>query len=219
MTAFSDLVDELGSEVILVAISKTKSPEKIMEVYDQGHRDFGENKVQELEWKEKELPKDIKWHYVGHLQRNKVKYLAPFVHLIHSVDSLRLAREIDKQGAKNNRIISVLIQAHIADEESKFGIPLNDMVDFVKSLDEEGLSNICIRGLMGMATNSPDQEKIQQEFESLNQVFLDLGKRDWNSDFQFEILSMGMSGDYDLALKSGSNMVRIGTRVFGPRGI
>ncbi len=217
MKAYQDLLSELGNEITLVAISKTKPTEKIIEVYEQGHKDFGENKVQELSWKSEKLPTDIRWHFVGHLQRNKVKYLASFVHLIHSVDSIRLAREIDKQAEKNNRKIGILIQAHIADEESKFGVPLSKLADFFQELDNQGFRNIEVQGLMGMATNTKDAEKVREEFLALKKEFVKLSRIDFESSIHMKTLSMGMSGDYKIAIEAGSNMIRIGTMVFGPR--
>ncbi len=219
MSILEEIKKQVGENVAVVAISKTKPPERILEVYKEGHHAFGENKVQELTEKYELLPKDIQWHFVGHLQRNKVKYLAPFVHLIHGVDSLRLAREINKQAERAGRKISVLIQAHIAKEESKFGVPVQELEAFMKEMDQEGLECIKVRGLMGMATNTSEQQQVQKEFMELRSVFDKLGSMNWNSDIRMQILSMGMTGDYEIAVNCGSNMVRIGTKIFGAREI
>ncbi len=219
MSVLEEIKKQVGENVDVVAISKTKSPERILEVYNEGHRAFGENKVQELAEKYEQLPKDIQWHFVGHLQRNKVKYLAPFVHLIHGVDSLRLAREINKQAEKAGRRISVLIQAHIAKEESKFGVPSQDLERFMKEIDLERFEFIEVRGLMGMATNTLEQQQVQREFKELRSVFDKLRDMNWNSDIRMQILSMGMTGDYEIAVNCRSNMVRIGTKIFGAREI
>ena len=221
MTKYQEFLKELelksGADINLVAVSKTKPLNKIMEVYEQGQRDFGENKVQEITWKSEELPKDIKWHFVGHLQRNKVKYLAPFVYLIHGVDSIRLAREIDKQAQKFERKVLILIQVHIAKEEAKFGVLPEELESFITELDNAELKNLQIAGLMGMATNTENQEIIKTEFGLLNQKFRSLKQQEWKSGIKMEILSMGMTNDYNLAIDSGSNMIRIGTKIFGAR--
>ncbi len=217
-----DHLDVIKSEIgsaDLVAISKTQPNEVIMEFYDAGLREFGENKVQDLREKEESLPKDIKWHFVGHLQSNKVKYLAPFVHLVHSLDSMKLAQEIQKQGARFERTISCLVQVHIAEEESKFGVPLESLDRFLSDIDEMGFQNLEVSGLMGMATLTSDQDKNRKEFESLHQAFLVQKKKKFKGKINMNHLSMGMSGDYKLALECGSNMVRIGTGIFGPRRI
>jgi len=202
-------------DVQLIAVSKVHPVEKIQEFYDYGHRDFGENKVQELDAKHNELPEDIRWHLIGHLQRNKVKVIAPYISLIHSVDSLRLAREIDKRAAANERIIEILLQVHIADEEQKFGIMPDEVESLVQSKEFKELNNIRLRGLMGMATNTDNLEQIKSEFEGLKGIFDDL-QVSISSD-EFNVLSMGMSQDFELAIEAGANMIRVGSTVFGPR--
>lgn len=206
------LKNELPENVSLVAVTKTKPIEDIMEAYNAGHRVFGENKVQEMESKWQELPKDIEWHMIGHLQRNKVKYMAPFVSLIHAVDSLRLLQEINKEAQKNERVINCLLQIKIAEEDSKFGMDKNDAIQLLESDDFKKFENIKIIGLMGMATFTEDEKQVSDEFESLKTLF-DSVKEKYN----MSVLSMGMSGDYKLAIKNGSNMVRIGSAVFGER--
>ena len=212
---YLDIRKELESRgVILVAVSKTKPAEDIKALYDLGHRDFGENYVQELEEKEKILPKDIRWHFIGHLQSNKVKYIAPFVHLIHGVDSLKLLKEISRQGEKNSRVIDILLQVHIAQEESKFGLDEKELEEILHTEEFGQLKGIRIRGLMGMATFTDDKQKIRTEFNILKTLFERFAKELRG----FDILSMGMSSDYPLALEEGSTMVRIGSLVFGERG-
>lgn len=204
--------DLSGEKVTLVAVSKTKPVEDIKELYAAGQRDFGENYVQELLDKEAKLPKDIHWHFIGHLQSNKVKYIAPFVYLIHGVDSYKLLVEINKQAAKNNRIIPCLLQVHIAREETKFGFDETELEEALEHLEHEPLKNIQIKGLMGMASFTDDKETVRKEFGYLHSIFTKhAAKR------SFEILSMGMSGDYDIAVAEGSNMVRIGSLLFGTR--
>ena len=203
----------------LVAVSKTKSIEAIRELYDLGQRDFGENYVQELVDKHARLPADIRWHFIGHLQTNKVKYIASFVHLIHGIDSLKLLKEVNRQAAKNGRVIEVLLQMHIAKEETKFGLDENELeelinTDFGHELHE--LKNIRIAGLMGMASFSNDEKVVRNEFKNLKKSF-DKHAQLETPNFKFQILSMGMSGDYKTALQEGSNMVRIGSLLFGSR--
>ena len=204
---------KISSEVCLVAVSKTKPISDILEVYDCGQRVFGENKIQELVEKHKKLPKDIEWHMIGHIQRNKVKYMAPFISLIHSADSYRLIKEINKQGKINNRVINCLLQIKIASEESKFGFTETEATDFLNSDEYVSFKNIKIVGLMGMATFTEDQKQIDQEFNKLK-IFYEKVKR---SDSQINILSMGMSDDYPIAIRNGSTMVRIGSSIFGKR--
>lgn len=204
---------QLPQDVCLVAVSKTKPKAMIQELWDAGQLDFGENKVQELVEKHEALPKGIRWHMIGHLQRNKVKYIASFVHLIHGVDSERLLKEIDKRAAQNNRVIDVLLQAHIAQESSKFGFDLEDLEAKLIREFYEQYSNVRIKGLMGMASLTEDEGQIKREFSSLNERFLSLKKEFPDMD----ILSMGMSGDYPLAIDCGSNMVRVGSKIFGSR--
>lgn len=203
------LLKTIPTSVKLIAVSKTKPIERIQEAYETGHLDFGENKVQEMSEKATRLPKDIQWHMIGHLQRNKVKYIAPFVSLIHSVDSVRLVREIDKQAQKNDRIIDCLLQMRIAREETKFGLTFNACDELLQNMQ---CSHVRIRGLMGMATFSDDQSQLKEEFGSLKNYF-DKHK----NEFQWDTLSMGMSGDYELAIACGSNMIRVGSRIFGSR--
>ena len=203
----------LPKNITLVAVSKTKPVELLNEAYDQGQRIFGENKVQEMVDKFEKMPKDIKWHMIGHLQTNKVKYIASFVSLIHGVDSLKLLREINKQATKHNRVIDCLIQIKIATEDTKFGMSLNDLQLLLKSDEFKTLDNIRIKGLMGMASFTTDNLQIESEFKYLKSIFDQIKKK--YSDI--EILSMGMSNDYKLAIKNGSNMVRIGSHIFGSR--
>lgn len=207
-----ELKNELPEGVSLIAVTKTKPIEDIMEAYNAGHSVFGENKVQEMESKWQEMPKDIEWHMIGHVQRNKVKYMAPFVSLIHAVDSLRLLREINKEARKNERVINCLLQIKIAEEDSKFGLDKNDALQLLESDDYKKFENIKIIGLMGMATFTDDEKQVSDEFESLKTLF-DSVKEKHN----MTVLSMGMSGDYKLAIKNGSNMVRIGSAIFGER--
>lgn len=211
------LQDELSEKVTLVAVSKTHSNETILEAYNSGHRTFGENKVQELLPKYEALPKDIEWHLIGHLQSNKVKFIAPFVSLIHSVDSFRLLREIDKQGERNGRVIHCLLQVHIADEESKFGLSVEELHEILKSPDLANLSNVSIDGLMGMATFTEDMDQVRKEFKGLATIYKDVKATYFANNPQFHILSMGMSGDYRVAVEEGSNLVRIGSLIFGER--
>jgi hypothetical protein len=201
----------IPESVELVAVSKTKSNEEIMQAYDVGQRVFGENKVQDMTAKNESLPKDIRWHMIGHVQTNKVKYMASYVDLIHGVDSFKLLKEVNKQAAKNERIISCLLQIHIAEEATKFGLSPEECKEVV--IQAEALENITIKGLMGMATFTDNVTQIEREFKTLKELYQDL-KSD-NKDF--DILSMGMSGDYEIAIKEGSNMIRVGSKIFGER--
>lgn len=214
---FHKIKTSLPPAVTLVVISKTHPPELIMEVYNCGQRIFGENKVQEMLDKYEQLPKDIEWHLVGHLQTNKVKYIAPFVSLIHSVDSLKLLQEIDKQAKKNNRVIHCLLQVYIANEETKFGMDFNEIEHLLQSGEFKQLQNIRITGLMGMATNTDNKEQIAQEFKSLKDFFDRLNQLPNLPTFQPSNLSMGMSSDYPFAIEEGSTMIRVGSSVFGHR--
>ena len=208
---YTELVNELSSQgVTLVAVSKIKSKEDILSLYNLGQRDFGENYVQELVDKQAALPKDIRWHFIGHLQSNKVKYIAPFVHLIQGVDSFKLLKEINKQAAKCNRIIDCLLQVHIAQEETKFGMNEAELEEVHSTIAE--FSCVKIRGLMGMASFSDDEEKIKNELGYLKKLF----DRPWSGEWS--VLSMGMSGDYQMAIQEGSTMVRVGSLLFGARG-
>ncbi|MHA4807613.1 YggS family pyridoxal phosphate-dependent enzyme [Flavitalea flava] len=221
---YREIREELGISVQLVAVSKTKPVEDIVALYDQGQRDFGENYVQELVDKQSQLPMDIRWHFIGHLQSNKVKYIAPFVYLIHGVDSLKLLREIDKQGGRNSRVINCLLQVHIAREDTKFGFDAKELDDLMMEgiwsgsvgMEAGGkagnsLKNVKILGLMGMASFTDDPAKVREELKGLKTLF----------DKYFQpsaILSMGMSGDYKIAIEEGSSLVRIGSLLFGGRG-
>jgi pyridoxal phosphate enzyme (YggS family) len=207
------LKGELPKDVTLVAISKTKPNEDLLEAYDCGQREFGENKIQEMTEKWEKLPKDINWHMVGHVQRNKVKYMAPYVSLIHAVDSLKLLKEIHKEADKNNRSINCLLQIKIAEEDSKFGISAEKAKEILDSQEFKKLDHIKVKGLMGMATFTNDQAQVRKEFQHLKSVFDDFKEK----YLDFEILSMGMSGDYKTAIDCGSNMVRIGSDIFGSR--
>ncbi len=207
---------KLPEGVALVAVSKTKPISDLLEAYNVGQRIFGENKIQEMVSKYNEMPKDIAWHMIGHIQRNKVKYMAPFVNLIHGVDSLRLLTEINKQALKNNRIIDCLLQVKIATEENKFGLLENEVLNFIASEEIKKFKNIKIVGLMGMATFTDNQEQLQKEFEILKCVFDNLTHRK-SSNFNLKILSMGMSDDYPIAIKNGSTMIRVGSLIFGKR--
>ena len=205
------LLDQLPKEVKLVAVSKTKPNEAIFEAYEAGHRIFGENKVQEMISKYEVLPKDIQWHMIGHVQSNKVKYMAPFVTLIHGVDSLKLLKEINKQALKNNRVIDCLLQLNIASESTKFGLSKIECIEAL--IAAESLENVIIKGLMGMATFTNDNCQIEQEFNGLKELYDQLAKQYG----EFEVLSMGMSGDYEIAIAKGSNMIRVGSKIFGER--
>ena len=210
------LKNKLTAEAVeLIAVSKTKPNEAILALYDLGQRAFGENYVQELVDKQATLPNDIQWHFIGHLQSNKVKYIAPFVHLIHGVDSEKLLQEINKQAVKNNRIINCLLQVHIATEETKFGFDGPALHDFFKMANHLNYSNVCIRGLMGMASFSDDQALLSKEFSLLKSYF-ELAQKGFPNG-QFDTLSMGMSADFNLAIQKGSTMVRIGSLLFGAR--
>ncbi|MGM0666151.1 MAG: YggS family pyridoxal phosphate-dependent enzyme [Bacteroidota bacterium] len=208
---------ELPEKVKLVAVSKTKPVEDIMEAYNAGHRAFGENRVQELLGKYEHLPSDVQWHMIGHLQRNKVKYIAGFIHLIESVDSEKLLRAINKEALKAGRVIDCLLQFHIAREETKFGFSSEEAVEMIESGLTDELKNVNIRGVMGMATFTDDMERVRSEFIFLRSVYEDLKKRFFSRDNNFCEISMGMSGDYKVALEEGSTMIRIGTLVFGAR--
>lgn len=205
------LLREIPRHVRLVAVSKTKSNEEIMQAYKAGQRVFGENKIQDMTRKYEELPKDIQWHMIGHVQTNKVKYMAPYVSLIHGVDSLKLLKEINKQAQKNDRVIACLLQVHIAREESKFGLSAQACQQTIEMSEE--LRHVQIKGLMGMATFTEDQSQIAKEFAGLKSLYDQLRQQ----NLPLEILSMGMSGDYTLAIQEGSNMIRVGSKIFGAR--
>ena len=211
------LRSEIPQHVTLVAISKTHPPTAILEAYNAGQRIFGENKVQELTSKYNVLPKDIQWHLVGHLQTNKVKYITPFVSLIHSVDSLKLLVEINKSAAKHNRVIGCLFQMHIAEEETKFGLTQNELEDILNSDELKTLNNVTIDGLMGMATFTENMEQVRKEFRNLKSTFTQIKEKYFCSKPQFNTLSMGMSSDYGIAVGEGSTMIRVGSSIFGER--
>lgn len=206
------LKNELPEHISLVAVSKTKSVEDILEAYNAGQRIFGENKIQEMVSKWQKMPTDIEWHMIGHVQRNKVKFMAPFVKLIHAVDSLKLLREIDKEAKKNERTINCLLQIKIAQEESKYGMDGNDAIELLDSEAFKNLKNIKIVGLMGMATFTENKKQISEEFANLKRIFDSIKEK-----HDLSVLSMGMSGDYNLAIENGSNMLRIGSAIFGDR--
>ena len=207
-----EIKDTLPENVHLVAVSKTKPISNLQEAYDGGQRIFGENKIQELVSKENDLPKDIKWHMIGHLQRNKVKYIASFIHLIHSVDSLKLLKEIDKQGDKINRNINILIQIDISNDETKFGFSFIEINRILISGELNKYKNITIKGFMGMASFTDDKSIIKEQFSSLNQLY-----EKFKTTYSFDYLSMGMSGDYKLAIQCNSNIIRLGSNIFGKR--
>ncbi len=220
--AFNSIREELSNKKVrLVAVSKTKSAEEILQLYELGQRDFGENYVQELTEKYEQLPKDIQWHFIGHLQTNKVKYIAPFVFLIQSVDSLKLLKEINKEGRKNDRAIDCLLQVHIAKEETKFGLNEEELheltgTNYTNYTNLPNYRNVRICGLMGMASFTDDMKKVREEFKFLKSLFDKYSKLS-NKNFDFSILSMGMSADYAVAIEEGSSLVRIGSLLFGER--
>jgi hypothetical protein len=212
--SYQSLMSELSEKkVVLVAVSKTKPVADILELYNLGHRDFGENYVQELAEKYEQLPKDIRWHFIGHLQTNKVKQVAPFVHLVHGVDSLKLLNEINKQAEKNKRVINCLLQVYIAQEETKFGLNEEELKELINQLTNKPIDHARVCGLMGMASFTDDMNKVRSEFHYLKEIFNKLTTH----DSQLTTLSMGMSFDYKIAIEEGSNMVRIGSLIFGDR--
>jgi hypothetical protein len=213
--AYKSIIAELGDKVTLVAVSKTKPAEDILALYDLGQKDFGENYVQELVSKAEQLPNDIRWHFIGHLQSNKVKLIASFVHLIHGIDSIKLLKEVNKQGEKTNRVINCLAQVHIAEEETKFGLNEKELNKMLGNLNNQPLTHVNLLGLMGMASFTDDMKKVRAEFKKLNRLYDDLQI----SNLKLQILSMGMSGDYKIAIEEGSNMVRIGSLIFGEREV
>jgi pyridoxal phosphate enzyme (YggS family) len=213
---YKELIQQLGS-TRLVAVSKTQPTEAILNLYDQGQRIFGENKVQEMVSKHEALPKDIEWHLIGHLQSNKVKYMASFVAMIHSVDSLKLLEEINRQAERNHRVINCLLQFKINDEETKFGLDQKEAFALLESASYPTLQNIRLCGVMGMASFVEDEAQIRQEFKALHQIFDALKARYFPNDDNFKEISMGMSDDYPIAVAEGSTLVRIGTLLFGAR--
>lgn len=212
-----NIKSEITNEVTLVAVSKKKSNDVIIEAYEAGQRIFGENRVQELTDKYEALPKDIEWHMIGHLQTNKVKYIVPFVALIHGVHKFKLLKEINKQAKKVDRIIDVLIQFHIAQEDSKFGFDFDEAKEMLESDQIHTLENINFRGVMGMATFTDNEEQVRDEFRTLNNYFQVFKSNFFKFNEDFNIISMGMSGDYKIAIEEGSNMVRVGSAIFGER--
>lgn len=206
-----------ASNCQLIAVSKTKPIELIQEAYDAGQLDFGENKVQELREKPNQLPSDIRWHMIGHLQTNKVKYIAPFIYLIHAVDSLKLLKEINKQAVKNDRIINCLLQVHIAQETHKFGFDEAELIEMLSSEELKSLKSITIIGLMGMATYTDNQDQIREEFKSLKNTFDTIKSKFALPNVEMKELSMGMSDDYSIAVEEGSTMIRVGSKIFGAR--
>lgn len=211
------IISTIPSNVKLIAVSKTKPKEDILEAYQCQQKIFGENKAQELAAKQKELPHDIEWHMIGHMQSNKVKYIAPFVALIHSVDSISLLQEINKQALKNNRTIKVLLQFHIAEEETKFGFAEIEALALLDSSEFKALKNVEVCGVMGMATFTENIEQIRKEFKHLKRIFDNIKKSHFSTNENFKEISMGMSGDYLLAIEEGSTMVRVGSSIFGGR--
>jgi pyridoxal phosphate enzyme (YggS family) len=212
-----EIRSSLPATTVLIAVSKTHPIERIMEAYEAGQRDFGENKVQELGEKYEALPKDIRWHMIGHLQSNKVKYIAPFVHLIHGVDSFNLLKEINKQGQKNGRQISCLLQFHIAQEDTKFGLSLEESEAFLAGPEFSLLDHVRICGVMGMATFTENTTQIRQEFQSLHAIYQQLKSNYFSSNAEFKEISMGMSDDYPIAIEEGSTLIRVGSKIFGAR--
>lgn len=213
---YQELINELKDKATLVAVSKTKPVEDIKALYELGQRDFGENYVQELTDKQPQLPNDIRWHFIGHLQSNKVKYIAPFVYLIHGVDSLKLLQEINKQAAKNNRVIDCLLQVHIAKEETKFGMDEAELNEASSQLANSAMNHVRVVGLMGMASFSEDINLVRSEFRYLKSLYDKLNQLS-TTNHKLQTLSMGMSGDYKIAVEEGSNLVRIGSLIFGER--
>ncbi len=207
------IISDIPENVKLVAISKTKSAEDIMMAYETGQRVFGENKIQEMSAKYEDLPKDIKWHMVGHVQSNKIKYMAPYVDLIHGIDSLKSIKILNKEGVKNNRILNCLLQLKISKEESKFGLGEKQFKEIIYSDEYKEMKNVKIKGLMAMASNTNEKSIIRSEFVHAKKIFDEIN----NGDKSFEILSMGMSNDYKIAIECGSNMIRLGSLIFGER--
>lgn len=210
---YESICNTLQDEVLLVAVTKTRTIEEIKELYELGHRDFGENRIQEMVEKAKLLPDDIRWHMIGNVQENKIKHMADFVYLVHGIDKAKRLKEIQKQAFRNNRVQKVLLQVKIADEDSKFGMEINEAKEIMNSENLDKYKNVEVIGLMGMATFTDDMEQVQNEFKELNNLYKTL-----KSEFpQLKTLSMGMSGDYKIAIKEGSNLIRIGSAIFGER--
>jgi len=205
---------ELGEGVTLVAVSKYSPDEAVQEAYDAGLRDFGENKAQDVTARKDRFPDDVRWHFIGHLQRNKTKYIAPYIHLIHSVDSLKLLKEINKRAKNEERIIAVLLQMHIAKEESKFGLDESELMELIHSDELAAMENVLVEGLMGMATNTEDEAVVRSEFQDLKSIFDRLAEAETPANVEMKTLSMGMSNDYQIAVECGSTQVRIGSALF-----
>ena len=212
-----EIRSSLPASTVLIAVSKTHPIERIREAYEAGQRDFGENKVQELVEKYEGLPKDIRWHMIGHLQSNKVKYIAPFVHLIHGVDSVNLLKEINKQGIKNERQIACLLQFHIAQEDTKFGLSLEEAKALLAGPEFSLLNHVRICGVMGMATFTENTAQIRKEFQNLHAIYQQLKSSYFSSNAEFKEISMGMSDDYPIAMEEGSTFIRVGSKIFGKR--
>ena len=217
MSNYKEVLNTIPNDVCLVAVSKTKPIGAILEKYNQGQRIFGENKVQELVAKYEGLPKDIEWHLIGHLQTNKVKYIAPFVSLIHSIDSLKLLKEVNKEAKKNNRVINCLLQFHIAQEETKYGLNLEEVKTLLESEEFIQMENVSVVGIMGMASFSDDENQVREEFRILENTFSILKSHYFKFNNNFKEISMGMSGDYKIAIEEGSTMIRVGSLIFGNR--
>ena len=220
--SIAQTISQLLSEIkpygsTLIAVSKTHPAEAVQEAFEAGQLNFGENKVQEMQDKKSLLPSEIQWHLIGHLQTNKVKYIAPYVHLIHSVDSLKLLEEINKEGKKNNRIISCLLQVHIAQEETKFGADANDIRNWLSDRKLDAYDHVNIKGFMGMASFTTEEQKVRQEFKQLKQLFDESAEHYQSSNTDWTTLCMGMSADYKIALDEGSTMIRVGSAIFGNR--
>ena len=213
----AEIKKSLPDGVKLVAVSKTRSPQIILQAYDAGHKIFGENKAQELIQKQEVLPKDIEWHFIGHLQTNKAKYLAPFVSMIHSIDSFKILKTVNKEAKKNNRIIPCLLQFHIAQESTKFGLSEEEAYEILDSEEYKTLKNISIAGVMGMATFTDDKLQVRHEFRFLKKIFDKLKKEYFPRKKAFKEISMGMSDDYEIAVEEGTTIVRIGSKIFGAR--
>jgi hypothetical protein len=211
------LRSDLPTVVTLIAVSKRHTVKSILEAYESGQRDFGENLVQEMHSKQVELPKDIRWHLIGHLQSNKVKYIADYVHLIHGVDSLKLLKEINKRAKNEERVISCLLQVHIAREDTKFGFDREELFELISSSEFSNLQYISVKGLMGMATNTENESQISSEFQALREMFQTINLNYSLPNLEMKHLSMGMSNDYSIAIKEGSNMIRVGSLIFGAR--
>lgn len=213
----ASIKSEIAENVRLVAVSKTKPNEDILVAYNAGHKIFGENKVQEMVQKYEDLPKDIEWHFIGHLQTNKVKYIAPFVALVHGIDSLKLLKTVNKEAMKNQRKISCLLQFHIAEESTKFGFSLEEVKQLLESDEYKALANVQICGVMGMATYTDNEEQIRNEFKNLATIFKTLKNEYFSASEKFSEISMGMSDDYAIAVEEGSTMIRVGSKIFGAR--